>query len=55
MARSDEYRRLAAEALALANEFNEPARAVLLQMAQTWLRLAEQSVKLNNGRPDQEP
>jgi len=41
MGRSEEYRRFAAECLEMANAFDDPqARAVLLQMAQVWFRLA---------------
>jgi len=50
MARSEEYRRLAAEALALAHEFEDPARAALLQMAQAWLRLADQTAENEHWR-----
>jgi hypothetical protein len=41
MGRSEEYRRYAAECLEMASAFDNPqARAVLLQMAQVWFRLA---------------
>ena len=41
MGRSEEYRRFAAECLEMAGAFDNPqARAVLLQMAQVWFRLA---------------
>ena len=41
MGRSEEYRRFAAECLEMASAFDNPqARAVLLQMAQVWFRLA---------------
>jgi hypothetical protein len=43
MGRSEEYRRFAAECLEMASAFDNPqARAVLLQMAQVWFRLANE-------------
>jgi hypothetical protein len=43
MGRSAEYRRYAAECLEVASVIHDPkARATLLQMAQVWLRLANQ-------------
>jgi hypothetical protein len=43
MGRSDEYRRYVKECLDMANVVQDPkARASLLQMAQVWLRLAQQ-------------
>jgi hypothetical protein len=43
MGRSEEYRRFAAECLEMASAFDNPqARAVLLQMAQVWFRLASE-------------
>jgi hypothetical protein len=43
MAKEDEYRRLADECLSLANTIDSrEARALLLRMAETWLRLADQ-------------
>jgi len=44
MAKSDEYRRYAAECLELAKITDNPtSKAVLLQMAQTWSRLANKN------------
>jgi hypothetical protein len=41
MGKSDEYRRYAEECLELASTFQSPeAQAVLLHMAQVWIRLA---------------
>jgi hypothetical protein len=46
-ARAEEYRRKAQECFDLAREISlESERAVVLDMAQTWLRLAEQQEKL---------
>jgi hypothetical protein len=43
MGRSDEYRRYVKECLDMANAVQDPkSRASLLQMAQVWLRLAQQ-------------
>jgi hypothetical protein len=43
MAKEDEYRRLADECLSVANTIDSrEARALLLRMAETWLRLADQ-------------
>jgi hypothetical protein len=43
MARQEEYRRLADECLVLANQIDSrEARALLLRMAETWLRLADE-------------
>jgi hypothetical protein len=42
MGKSDEYRRFATECLELASTFQSPeAQAVLLHMAQVWMRLAD--------------
>jgi hypothetical protein len=42
MRRSEEYRRYAAERLALASALQEPeARALMRHMAQVWVRLAQ--------------
>jgi hypothetical protein len=42
MASTDEYRRLAAECLRIARESQNPKdRALLLRMAESWIRLAE--------------
>jgi hypothetical protein len=44
MGKSGEYRRFAEECLKLASTTkDEKSRATFLQMAQVWLRLAEQS------------
>ena len=44
MASTDDYRRLAAECLRIARESRNPKdRALLLRMAETWIRLAERS------------
>jgi hypothetical protein len=43
MGRVEEYRRYARECLEMANASQDPqARATLLQMAQVWLRLADE-------------
>jgi len=42
--RPDYYRQHALECLRLANDTNEPStKAVLIDMAQAWIRLAEQA------------
>ena len=44
--RSEQYRRHAAECLCFAQEMTSPStRAVLLDMAQNWLALADQAEK----------
>ena len=44
MASTDEYRRLAAECLRIAHESQNPKdRALLLRMAESWMRLVERS------------
>jgi len=44
MARADEYRRYAAECLRVAQKTNNPSdKAMMLEMAQRWLELAERS------------
>lgn len=44
MASTDEYRRLAAECLRIAHDSPNPKdRALLLRMAESWVRLAERS------------
>jgi hypothetical protein len=44
MASTDDYRRLAAECLRIARESQNPKdRALLLRMAESWIRLAERS------------
>jgi hypothetical protein len=53
-ARAEEYRRKAQECFDLAREISlESERAVLLNMAQTWLRLAEQHEKLQPPATEQ--
>jgi hypothetical protein len=50
--RSDDYRRYAEECLRLGQSTdNQQTRATFLQMAQVWLRLAEQAEKSSNGAP----
>src|SRR5262245_16481050 len=50
MGRSEEYRRFAAECLEMAGAFDNPqARAVLLQMAQVWFRLAGEATASGNA------
>src|SRR5262245_17478500 len=54
MGRSEEYRRFAAECLEMAGTFDNPqARAVLLQMAQVWFRLAGE-VPVSGDAPESE-
>jgi hypothetical protein len=44
MASTDDYRRLAADCLRIARESPNPKdRALLLRMAESWIRLAERS------------
>jgi len=44
VSRSDYYRQYAQECLRLANETHEPnKKAVLIDMAQAWIRLVEQA------------
>src|SRR4051812_16813007 len=44
MASTDDYRRLAAECLRIAHDSQNPKdRALLLRMAESWIRLAERS------------
>ncbi|HEY0567156.1 MAG TPA: hypothetical protein VGD13_03355 [Xanthobacteraceae bacterium] len=44
MASTDEYRRLAADCLRIAHESHNPKdRALLLRMAESWIRLAERA------------
>jgi hypothetical protein len=43
MGKSDEYRRFARECLEIAETIDDPqTRAVMVQMAQVWFRLAEE-------------
>ena len=60
MGKPEEYRRYATECLELASIFQSPeARVVLLHMAQTWFRLADEVVPLyepvgnESSQPDQ--
>jgi hypothetical protein len=47
---SEDYRRFAEECLKLGHTTdNQQTRAIFLQMAQAWLRLAERSENPNNG------
>jgi hypothetical protein len=44
--KSEDYRQYALECLRLANDMNESStKAVLVDMAQAWIRLAEQAQK----------
>jgi hypothetical protein len=43
--KSDQYRRFAQECLEMARAADEQTRAVLVQMAQVWFRLAEESLE----------
>ena len=54
MASADDYRRYAAECVALAQRMSDPAeKAVLLQMAQAWHELAEkQEARAANERKE---
>jgi len=46
--RPDYYRQYALECLRLANDTNEPStKAVLIDMAQAWIRLAERNRQLS--------
>ncbi len=48
MNRPDYYRQYALECLRLANDTNEPStKAVLIDMAQAWIRLAERNRQLS--------
>jgi hypothetical protein len=50
--RSDDYRRYAEECLRLGQTTDNPqTRATFLQMAQVWLRLAEQAEKSSDDSP----
>jgi hypothetical protein len=56
MGKSDEFRRYAAECLELASTFQSPeARAVLLQMAQVWIRLADRQEASSTAAMDGDP
>jgi hypothetical protein len=56
MGKSDAYRRYAKDCLELASTFQSPdARAVLLHMAQAWLRLADREVASSISTVDNEP
>ena len=47
---ANEYRRCALECVEMANAMDNPAhRVVLLQMAQAWVRLAENADKKSSG------
>jgi hypothetical protein len=46
--KSDYYRQYALECLRLANDTNEPStKAVLIDMAQAWIKLAERNRQLS--------
>ncbi len=48
MNKPDYYRQYALECLRLANDTNEPStKAVLIDMAQAWIRLAERNRQLS--------
>jgi hypothetical protein len=50
MASTDDYRRLAADCLRIARESPNPKdRALLLRMAESWIRLAERSEERQMG------
>jgi hypothetical protein len=50
--KSEDYRRYAEECLRLGQTTDNPqTRAILLQMAQVWLRLAEQAENGSDGPP----
>ena len=56
MGKSDEYRRFASECLELAGTFRSPeTQAVLLHMAQVWMRLADREKALSITAVDDEP
>jgi hypothetical protein len=51
-----EYRRFARECLEMARTFgNDQARAVLIQMAQVWARLADDKRNEGDEKPSDEP
>jgi hypothetical protein len=51
VARYKDYQERAAECLRLAQSMNDPAhKALLLEMAQTWVRLAEQAQREDCGK-----
>jgi hypothetical protein len=52
MASADEYRRHASECVRLAQETQSPTdKALLLRMAETWLRLAQQAENRGQKTP----
>jgi hypothetical protein len=54
MAKPEDYRRYAAECLRLAQRIeNWPEKAMLLQMAETWRRLAEQAERPSASRQEE--
>ena len=56
MGKLDEYRRFARECLEMARTFgNDQARAVLIQMAQVWARLADDKRNEGDEKPSDEP
>ena len=53
MSKADEYEKRAAECLLLASSANDQTnRLSLLQMAQTWLRLAQKEISQGKDKPD---
>jgi hypothetical protein len=57
MARGDHYQHMATECLRSAQEATDPKnKALLLEMAQTWVKLAEQARESKiEGAPPDEP
>jgi hypothetical protein len=54
MGNPDAYRRYASECLQMASAMNDPqSRAMLLQMAQVWRRLADEKDLTRNGAEGQ--
>jgi hypothetical protein len=53
MASTDDYKRLAGECLRIARESKNPNdRAMLLRMAETWIRLAERAAERDSEDAD---
>jgi Tfp pilus assembly protein PilX len=53
MASTDDYKRLAAECLRIARESQNPNdRAMLLRMAEAWIRLAERASARQSAEPN---
>ena len=52
----DQYRENALDCIRLASEVTLPdARAELLSMAQTWIKLADHAAQIRRGKKDAEP